>query len=355
MQGHHLSGSLLAVIASALVLSACGGAGGDEVAGCDGDQPDDAIRLDFRMVPGPTLGRVDEEEAEPTRQNLCDRAHALGVEDVVVRGEENQVEVFLAGENAERAAELIAEPLRLAFYDWEANVVLDPALTARSPKPTEEPFASEYDAVTFAAAQTVDCSHERCTVPGPIFYLYDLDTKELIEGPTYGAEELLSDRVSGDIDPPIEVQAIRESAVLAQEGPDRFFVLSDRAFVTGDQIENVEATVDPETGEPAISFDLTEEGRKAFEVVTRRMARRGAENNPEVNSAAQAGRSGEHFAITLDGRVLTRPVVNFVEDRQGADGTQRFTVSGGWTEEEAEELAALLEVGPTPVGLALGE
>jgi SecD/SecF fusion protein len=368
MQGHHLSAGLLAAIACALALAACGG-GGDEVAGCAGDPPDDAVRVEFRMVPAPQYGVVTSDQAKETRENLCARAQALGVEDAVVRGEENQVEVYLSGENAERAAEVIDDPGHIGFYDWEANFVVDPALTAQSDRPTEVPFKTEYEAVRFAAAQPVDCSHEKCTVTGPIFYLYDLDTKELIEPPTLGAERLLSDRLSGEIDPEIEVQAIREGSIVAAEGPGNYFVLHDRAALTGAHIEEVEVVTDPETGEPAISLSLTEDGKRAYELITRRIAARGAadaareaENegrDPETAAAALAPGQAEalsgHFAIVIDGKVLDRTSVNFVESPDGLEAPERITLTGGFTQEEAEDLAALLEAGPPPVGLAQGD
>lgn len=349
MQGHHLSGGLLAAVVCALALAACGG-GEEEVAGCDGSPPDDAVEVSFRMVPAPALGVVSGSEAEATRQNLCDRAKVLGVEDVVVRGEDNQVQVFLAGENAERAAELIGEPARIGVYDWEANVILNPAV--RTARPTETPFKREYDAVRFAAAQPTDCSEGRCTVPGPIYYLYDLDTKDLLDGPSLGAERLLNDRLADGIDPPVEVLAIQEGVILAAEGPGSYFVLRDRASLTGADIVDPQATTDPVTGEPAISFGLTEEGQEVFEQLSRRIAVRSAEGAPENVSAARAEAGSGHLAIILDGEVVSRAVINFVENPDGINASQGLIITGGFTEEEAEELAALLAVGPPPVGLA---
>jgi SecD/SecF fusion protein len=363
MRGHHLSLGLMAATACAIVLAACGG-GGDEVAGCDGDPPEDAVRVEYRMVPAPQYGVVTNDQAAETRQNLCDRAQALGVDEAVVRGEENQVEVYLSGDNAERAAEAIGEPGRLGFYDWEANFVLDPALTARADRPTEVPFKTEYEAVRFAAAQPVDCSHEKCTVTGPIFYLYDLDTKELIEPPTLGAERLLSDRLTGEIDPEIEIQAIREGSIVVAEGPGNYFVLKDRAALTTDHVESAEVvTVE---GEPGVEFTLTEEGRRAYELITRRIAARGAADvareaaneggDPEQAvarlNAQQAEALSGSFAIVIDGKVYDRTRINFVETPAGVPAPESFTITGGLTQEEAEELAALLVVGPPPVGLA---
>ncbi len=349
MQGHRLSVAALAAVACALPMAACGG-GQQEVAGCDGSPPEDAVEVSFRMVPAPALGAVSGSEAEATRENLCDRAKALGVDDVVVRGEDNQVEVFLAGEDAERAAELIGEPARIGFYDWEANVILDPAV--RSPRPTETPFKREYDAVRFAAAQPTDCSEGHCTVPGPTYFLYDLDTKELLDGPSLGAERLLDDRLADGIDPPVEVLAIQEGVILAAVGPESYFALRDRASLTGNDIVHPQAITDPVTGEPAISFGLAEHGQEVFEQLTRRIAVRSAAEAPKKVGPAEAAKISGHLAIVLDGEVVSRPLINFVENPDGIEASQGVTISGDFSRDEAEELAALLEVGPPPVGLA---
>ncbi|MFL6011793.1 MAG: SecDF P1 head subdomain-containing protein [Gaiellaceae bacterium] len=73
--------------------------------------------------------------------------------------------------------------------------------------------------------------------------------------------------------------------------------------------ESVRATSDPATGQPVVTFRLTPEGETKFARLTRALARRGA----------AVGRPF-HLVIAVDGRVISRPYVDYGRNPQGIPG-----------------------------------
>jgi preprotein translocase subunit SecD len=59
------------------------------------------------------------------------------------------------------------------------------------------------------------------------------------------------------------------------QGAAEYFVIRDRAELSGTDITNPEQSSDQTTSQPNVTFDFTDEGRQAFETVTRRIAQRG--------------------------------------------------------------------------------
>ena len=110
---------------------------------------------------------------------------------------------------------------------------------------------------------------------------------------------------------------------------------------------------------PTSPSDFTDQGRSAFQDVTRAIAQRGA------NSAAAAGAIGSvsidqasalsgHFAVVLDNVVETRPIINFAENPDGIDGRTGAQISGGFKDiTEAQDLATTLQIGALPINLKL--
>ena len=58
------------------------------------------------------------------------------------------------------------------------------------------------------------------------------------------------------------------------------------------------------------------------------------------------------FAIVLDGELVSRPIINFVDNPNGIDGRTGAQISGV-TAQEAQDLAEVLKIGALPIKLAL--
>ncbi len=116
--------------------------------------------------------------------------------------------------------------------------------------------------------------------------------------------------------------------VVKFEGTDEVLVIKKKVIVSGDQLNNAQAQF--QEARPVVHFSLNHLGAKRFAEVTT--------NN-----------RGNRLAIILDGKVLSAPNIN--EPIIGGDGI----ISGGFTVEQATELALMLRAGALPAPLKVIE
>ncbi|MFO7260442.1 MAG: protein translocase subunit SecD [bacterium] len=110
----------------------------------------------------------------------------------------------------------------------------------------------------------------------------------------------------------------------------RLYLVEDRAFLTGERLQDATATRDPQTFETEVLFELDRAGGRQFERIT-------------------AANIGEQIAIILDNQVHSAPVV---QSRIGSRG--RITM-GGASLEQAQDLALVLRAGALPAPLEILE
>lgn len=114
--------------------------------------------------------------------------------------------------------------------------------------------------------------------------------------------------------------------------PVRFlYALDDRSIVTGSNLVDAQAQLDPLTNGPIVTFELDRAGGRKF----------GDETGKHV---------GDYMAILLDGRVQGRPPV--IQSRIGRNG--QITL-GGKSLQEAQDLALTLKAGALPIPLKIVE
>jgi preprotein translocase subunit SecD len=109
------------------------------------------------------------------------------------------------------------------------------------------------------------------------------------------------------------------------------YALEDRPIVTGSNLEDAQAQLDPLTNGPIVTFQLDRAGGRKF----------GEETGRHV---------GDYMAILLDGRVQGRPPV--IQSRIGRNG--QITL-GNRTLQEAQDLALTLKAGALPIPLKIVE
>ncbi len=107
-------------------------------------------------------------------------------------------------------------------------------------------------------------------------------------------------------------------------------LLEDRALLGGDQLADAQPGFDQRTTEPIISFRFNQSGARIFGRATQENV-------------------GRRFAIVLDNRVISAPVIR--EPILGGTGQ----ISGNFTVEEANRLAVLLRSGALPAPLTIVE
>ncbi len=106
--------------------------------------------------------------------------------------------------------------------------------------------------------------------------------------------------------------------------------IEDRVVLSGERLVDARPTMDQRTGQPVVSFRLDTTGARSFGQIT-------TEN------------VGRPFAIVLDGRILSAPVIH--EPITGGSGQ----ISGAFTITQANDLAALLRAGSLPAPLTVVE
>jgi preprotein translocase subunit SecD len=127
---------------------------------------------------------------------------------------------------------------------------------------------------------------------------------------------------------------LRWSAAQTSVGvqPVRYlYALDDKSIVTGSNLVDAKAQLDPLTNGPIVTFELDRAGGRKF----------GEETGKHV---------GDYMAILLDGKVQGRPPV--IQSRIARNG--QITL-GGKTLQEAQDLALTLKAGALPIPLKIVE
>jgi SecD/SecF fusion protein len=324
--------------------------------------------LVYQGRPTPQNPEVTTEDMDRSVEIIRERTDKLGVaEPEINRVGSDQVSVGLPDvQNADRAIDQVGSTAQLYLYDWEPNVI---SKKPGDPASTERPFNRLIDAVRFASKQKSECFKNRCTTTGAQYYLFDKDTFELKAGPEERKSDLFFQFPNEKQPPNTIIEQVPQGTLVVQaepppddpststdestSSPPRYFVIRDRPSLTGTDITNPEQQSDPQTNQPNVTFDFTDPGRQKFEDVTRRIAQRGLANAPPGVSGAQADQYSGHFAIVLDQEVVSRPIINFVENPDGIDGRTGAQISGSFTIQEAQDLATFLQIGALPVKLKL--
>ena len=115
-----------------------------------------------------------------------------------------------------------------------------------------------------------------------------------------------------------------------QDSEGNSYPVRNSIALSGDRLSDASAGFDPQTREPVVNFRFDRTGAREFAAIT----------------GANVGRP---FAIVLDGKVLSAPVIR--EPITGGSGQ----ISGSFTVQEAGTLSALLRAGALPAKLTVIE
>jgi SecD/SecF fusion protein len=339
--------------------------------------------------------KVDTESLERAINIMRKRVDQLGVAQPEIQSSGgDQIEVALPDvSNATRAQEEVGRTAQLFFYDWEPNVIgpngEQGSKEARVTGGQEAGGAStgllEYKAVLLAAkrkpilrpgATTLGPGCTAAQLHGCIYgswYLLDSsDEKVLCAGgkPTCAPAETEANLYSDGYTPPkgAKVKAVRVNpgTVLVQarpeenaagkilnESPNSYYVLNDEPVLEGKDITNPAQSFDEGgggNGQPNVTFGFDSHGKSVFEKVTKEISHRGQEAQlPGVTEAEAV----QHFAVVLDGQLITVPSISFRQYPEGIDSSNGSEISGGFTITSAQNLANELQSGALPVKLVL--
>ena len=130
--------------------------------------------------------------------------------------------------------------------------------------------------------------------------------------------------------PPGQPVPLGDESLPMQDDPNQQLTVFSNVAVDGSDLENAQASTDPQSGEWVINFTLNSLGAREFADVT-------------------TANVGKPFAIILDGKIIMAP--NIREPITGGSGQ----ITGNYTAQQATDLALLLRAGALPAPLNIVE
>jgi SecD/SecF fusion protein len=317
------------------------------------------------------------------------RVDKLGVAEPQIQSTgSNQIDVALPDvSNAQRAQQQVGQTAQLYFYDWEPNVIgpkgqpapQDSTVTGDNGNPGGTGAGlPQYQAVLRAAMRPAMVHKNESTlepgctaqqVGGCVYgqwYLLDDANKRVLRGPEDTQSSLFADNYKAPAGSKPRAVHVNPGTVLVQAtpitnpqgkvvtaSPNSYYVLNDNYVLTGNDIRNPAQSFNNGpggNGSPVVTFGFSSSGGKVFQQVTKQIAQRGQSNQLPGVSKAQAQ---QHFAVVLDGQLITVPFIDFTQNPDGIDPTNGSQIEGGFTIDSAQNLASELQSGALPIKLNL--
>jgi SecDF, P1 head subdomain len=259
---------------------------------------------------------------------LRERLHAV-LPGATVSRTANRVTVTLshATPGARGRVLALAAPGRLAFYDWEADVIAPNGKTVASQLRAGNP-----------AALTISRGSAGWAPGQPHAGSMSLHQATALVRtlPRHGHLAIVP-AIAPDFSHPTSPDALDA----------QFYVLRGAPALSNAEITNPRASADTNTRTPDVTFDFTAAGSRAFQSLTAAVARRGGLVSGVGDTLDQ------HFAIALDNRLITVPYIDFRQYPDGISGDHGADIAGGFTSQSAKDLAILLRYGPLPTTLTV--
>jgi SecD/SecF fusion protein len=353
--------------------------------------------LIYKATPTKSTPVVTQAALQRAVNIMDERINQLGVTqaDISTLGT-SQIDVQLPDvHDTARAEAEVGTTAQLYFYDWEANALLPDGKTVASKLLAQDQSAltlsqgggapgagsmSLYDAVKLAASRPQSDGgsqiHDQyylfgkggtpaCAAAARLYGVVEAAKGQhcLIAGPDTGTNShegefnLSQGLPSGVTMSDGQVLVIKPGTVVLQAVPPsisnppkpaapntQFYVLVDNVALTGNQISNPQQSTDT-AGSPDVSFGFSGGGATAFTKVTETIAHRGS-----LISGA-GSKLQQHFAVALDGVLITVPQIDFTTYPDGIPADQGAEITGGFTISSAQDLANELRDGALPIGL----
>jgi len=315
------------------------------------------------------------------------RVNSLGVSNASITSSgHNEIDVSLAGlKNVAQAEAEVGTTAQMYFYDWENNVLTascqvagpnDPSATGDDPTNgggnpgTAANAMSEYTAIE-RAVKCPERHFKLMSAPYGTYYYVDPATHkvltvkgEAVPAPGNAAakqeaigyldldvsqsgHKLPADHQLLFVKPGTVVRQALTPNDNANPSYDYYYVLRDDSVISGKDISNPVAQQDTQTGKEVVAFGFKGAAGPIFTNVTAAIAQRGSQTS--IGNAYNF----QHFAIVLDQRLITVPLIDFTQYPSGIDATNGSEISGDFTISSAQQLASLLASGALPINLAV--
>src|SRR5215218_1941196 len=318
------------------------------------------VQLVYEASPTKQQPTVTPDGLERALDIMRDRVDALGVpQPVLQRSGDKQIDVSVpVVKNAERAERQVGTTAQKFFSDWEPNVLdADCKTQPERVNGGQQPISGLFNAVR-QASKCPPVEDSNNTHNG-LFYAFDKKSNQPIN-------DGVPEENRADLEDDLQSQGKTESAKILEVPPgvvvlraedqrepdqrqgkvDNWWVILDNPVLSGSDIKNPEQNFENGTGgQPIVTMEFSDAGRKAFAATTRAIAQRGADNATLNGGLQNPIAASHHFAIRLDNELISTPYINFRENPDGIDGSQGAQISGGFTITTAQDLARLLKIG----------
>ena len=400
-----LAGGLF-LTAAATVLASCAGNGaGDAARPCEGPGTG-GPRVVYRPEPTPDAPRVTRASVEQTIEVMCTRARALGARGSRIRAvRRSRIVVRLGpGDDAAQTAVALGIPARLAFYDWDANVIGNPdqpltdLLRAVHRAESARPRAEEEDLpATGAEESTIDryggdearirtFYDRRNDAIGATYYAEA--GGRVVAGPETSCAGLAvalaptgrpprGESAAGDLDAAacgrrlvgrglpaggtvhVVPRGIRVVAAARPGGgapgsgaedltgtppepPAGWYVIEDDAGVLSDAVDKASEKTDQATGTTGVLVEFTKDGASAFRTLTQAIAMRGAE---------MPSGGDPRLAVALDDQLVSLTAIDPQSNPDGLDPDSGAVIGNLGGAARARLLAKLIDAGALPLSV----
>jgi SecD/SecF fusion protein len=284
--------------------------------------------------------QVTEEAIERSVEIIRSRVDSFGVAEPEIQTQgSDQIVVALPGaENPDQVVADLIQPAQLQFIAFQRNVVDEAGTT------------SLWDAVQLAQRTTPASPRGE-----PTFYAFDEDDRP-VDGvsPTTERAALLDSFPGNELPPGVRIEQVPRGLFIAYEEAPRlqtrdagtqrtYFVFQNDPALRGADVTEASTTI--QTGslggrQRVVTLQFTDAGRQKFSDVTRQLAQDG-----RLATELQA------FAIILDGRIVSRPTIDYERLPTGIDGRNGAIIEGDFSQGEAETLAKQINSGALPIQL----
>lgn len=330
------------------------------VAGCGGSSHRSGCEVVLRAIPnkGQTITPAQMQTAQ---QIISQRVNKIGVSSptVTVRGDEIVIQ-FGGVHGAAEVGQIATTTGVLQLFDFEPSLA-PPTVTANV-RPA--PLPSLY-AVLSAVQQEANRGSPEA------YYLFKTTSAHpLLQGPAPDLRQLFLP-YKGKQPPHTEVLKVPANREVVQcrvstgcpgagsngvsKSGGAWYLFKLPAALTGkDLVESgIAADVDPNTGQPIVTLQLTHHGSQQFKTITENEYNRGRINageagqltsNEQNTIAAYAG----HNAIVLDGKLTETPYIDYTNSAlsQGIVGSAQITEPSS---QAAKRTALVLQSGSLPL------
>ena len=280
---------------------------------------------------------VTPEAIERSVEIIRSRVDAFGVSEPEIQTQgKDQIVVALPGaKNPEQVVNDLIAPAQLTFINFERNVV--------NPQGTTDLYA----AVTQASNTTPDAPRGK-----PTYYAFK--DKKLVVPATQDMQTLKESFPNDTIPPGVEVITVPRGLFLAYEEAPKlqtrdagmiktWYIFQNNPGLTGQDVTEARSTI--QTGglgsrDRIVTLQFTGDGQDKFADITRQLATDG-----QLKSALQ------HFAIILDGKIVSNPSVDYNQYPTGISGDNGAEINGSFSQGEADTLAKQINSGALPIQL----